>query len=548
MEESKRAELTPHQRGVVDEIKRWLADPNGDPLKTLPGYAGTGKTFCVNQLLRETKDKLCGESLCVVGVAPTHSAVKVLAEATRGRFDYTKTIHSFLGLIPNLALWDDSHNARLETLLATRESFRERREEVPKHIEFSIERLLRQRQLSESNKILFSPKSTAVDGRISEVRLLIVDESSMVAADLFSYFCDLLSTLEWCDNGIHPQLRVLFLGDPAQLPPVGEAKAKAFEVSMFPILKDVVRHRGNILDYCTRIREGGNLRTSHQSLIDSEEDFISISYHDAIEGAVDLLGGGEEVRFLSAWNEAVIRINSALVCKLKGIRRPIYSVGDLIRTRGPVCHSYFRGKTNCRLQRKANILAPSNSLLRIVNTEEERKIPLEGMTFTRQEVYCEDVYTGEILEEPLLLVDPAYQQLYEMKCKELFARKRVFDSKSTRNPRGQVGEGAKKYWEKEGLESWYKWKGGGEVTPTAYRELRNRAVAEAMEVYTFSDLVSFHYASTIHQAQGQTIGTVVLDFLSIVNSRGEEGSQWDPRRLLYTAATRAAEQLVLITS
>ncbi|HYQ90505.1 MAG TPA: AAA family ATPase [Candidatus Competibacteraceae bacterium] len=88
--------LTPDQSQAADRIRAWLAQ--GEPAVVLGGYAGTGKTFTVTELL---KGYLNRRPLVVT--APTHKAVHVL----RGMglpenppvLRYA-TLHSVLGLQP----------------------------------------------------------------------------------------------------------------------------------------------------------------------------------------------------------------------------------------------------------------------------------------------------------------------------------------------------------------------------------------------------------------------------------------------------------------
>ena len=63
--------LTPDQAQAADQIRAWLAQ--GEPAVVLGGYAGTGKTFTVTDLL---KGYLNRRPLVVT--APTHKAVHVL--------------------------------------------------------------------------------------------------------------------------------------------------------------------------------------------------------------------------------------------------------------------------------------------------------------------------------------------------------------------------------------------------------------------------------------------------------------------------------------
>ena len=153
-------ELTPDQRDASALIEEWFLHLNNQ-IFVLCGYAGTGKTFLVDFVVKKL-GLVAGES--AVFVTPTGKAASVLI---RGGTPAC-TLHS---------------------LIYTREEDIEVNEDG----EVISERFLR------------FVKKERIDGKI---RLIVVDETSMVSDEVLS---DLLSFGVKC----------LFCGDPAQLPPVG---------------------------------------------------------------------------------------------------------------------------------------------------------------------------------------------------------------------------------------------------------------------------------------------------------------------------------------
>jgi len=80
---------------------------------------------------------------------------------------------------------------------------------------------------------------------LSDLNVVFVDEGSMVSRNLFNIL------------GARAELhdfRVVFLGDPAQLPPVGEAESPIWECDSDACLTKVVRHDNQILKLVTQIR------------------------------------------------------------------------------------------------------------------------------------------------------------------------------------------------------------------------------------------------------------------------------------------------------
>jgi exodeoxyribonuclease V len=81
---------------------------------------------------------------------------------------------------------------------------------------------------------------------LSEVDVIVVDEASMVNAHLFDLLQDVAD--KW-------HLKVIFMGDPAQLPPVKEVESMALKGDVSVELTKVMRHDNQILDLVTDIRK-----------------------------------------------------------------------------------------------------------------------------------------------------------------------------------------------------------------------------------------------------------------------------------------------------
>jgi exodeoxyribonuclease-5 len=196
------ASLTEDQRAASGAFAAWLARPaDGTPF-LLAGYAGTGKTFLSMRFLALAE----AASLCWTVVAPTHKAVGVL----RHHLDLT-------GLRPT---WYPSTIHRLLRLKLRRDGDRERCEETAQ---------------------------TA--SALEPLHLVLVDEASMVDGLLLAI------TLRCA----HPfRCRLVFVGDPAQLPPVGEEESPVFSMARVcqARLTHVVRHQGPVLRLATGVRVG----------------------------------------------------------------------------------------------------------------------------------------------------------------------------------------------------------------------------------------------------------------------------------------------------
>lgn len=186
--------LNSDQSAALDAIMQWLDAPISDPFFVLKGYAGTGKTFTVKELVRRFKGR-------IVFTAPTNKATKVL-RATLKSPQYSpecRTIYSLLGLRMEA-------NGELKELKAPEDP---------------------------------------ID--LSQFRLVVVDEGSMLNKQVLGHIQECLQAFK--------HLRVLFMGDAAQLPPVGEVESPIWSFPQVATLSKVMRHDNQILTLATAIRK-----------------------------------------------------------------------------------------------------------------------------------------------------------------------------------------------------------------------------------------------------------------------------------------------------
>ena len=196
------ADLTDDQREAADAFAAWLQSSSPGVPFVLSGFAGSGKTFLSMRLLRMVE----ATGLCWTVVAPTHKAVGVLRQAL-----------NLEGLQPT---WYPS----------------------------TIHRLLRLKLKRQGDRELCEPtEQTAM--ALEHLGLVLIDEASMVDSSL----------LQVALQCAHPfRTRLVFVGDPAQLPPVGEADSPVFamERANAACLQQVVRHQGPVLQLASCLRDG----------------------------------------------------------------------------------------------------------------------------------------------------------------------------------------------------------------------------------------------------------------------------------------------------
>lgn len=220
---------SPKQSETIRSVHRWMLDPHAEQVYVLFGYAGTGKT--------ELAKHLAGEGWLFA--AYTGKAAYVLQQ--RGCIG-ASTIHSLIYRPAGESLAAEIKAVELKmalitSIMAKRElTIAEQRE--LRRLKKSREDLIAQRQ----------PRFAIWEGSpLWNARGLVIDEVSMVDADLGR---DLESFGK----------KILVLGDPAQLPPVG-AGGYYTKRSPHMMLTEVHRHarESGILRLATIIREGGSI-------------------------------------------------------------------------------------------------------------------------------------------------------------------------------------------------------------------------------------------------------------------------------------------------
>lgn len=169
--------LTNDQWNAVKDMEKWYK--SSELIYTLSGAAGTGKTFLLNYLLRNTFIN----ATCIT--APTHKALKVVEEVT-GRKG--KTFQSLHGLRPNVNLED-----------------------------FDI------------NNVKFDPLGNE---SIKNYKLVITDECSQIGNDLHKLNVQRANQYK---------TKILYLGDSFQLPPINQRNSPTFAVARRFELTQVVR-------------------------------------------------------------------------------------------------------------------------------------------------------------------------------------------------------------------------------------------------------------------------------------------------------------------
>jgi exodeoxyribonuclease-5 len=403
----------------------------------LTGPAGTGKTTVVQKLVAEWLDM----GLSVAATAPTHKAVSVIASKLKasGINATCTTLHSLLSLRPKVD---------------------------------------KDRQVFKRH-----PLATPVLANI-----VIIDEASMLGTDLMAH--------------IRRHLRsafVLFVGDPAQIPPVGEVASRSFGVPRASHLHTIVRQAADnpviaaasILrasqqagaadwSWCRPARNGDMGVYLPGNDIDRwmQRGFVS----DAFANDPD------HCRFLCWTNERVREVN-------RRVRRWLYE--DRSKPFSPGERALFRAP----LVQDGEIVVTTN--------EEPIVTAIEADMFIHYFPRV-DVLPGWTVEIPAWRME--IQKADGCKLAVYVSRDRDMVNEAM----AQAADEARDFSER--------WE---------HRQEFKTAMADVQSIY----------AMTVHVSQGSTFRNAIVD---IRNIRGRERSNLlEMQQLLYTAATRPSHALVL---
>lgn len=388
----------------------------------LRGHAGTGKTYVVGHLV----DRLIQEDVSVTVCAPTHKAVQVMGEEIENDEVATRTLHSFLGL-----QLKPQQDGAYELAVGEERQFQK--------------------------------------------GVVIVDEASMIGQKEWEFIESTPFWLQW-----------VFVGDPAQLPPVNEDPSPALEVPG-PKLEKIHRQaEGNpIVSLATGVRDqsGRRFESDFQNgkgvgITQNRDSFLGSLLQAFGDRSFD-----EDVTFarvLAYRNDTVGWYNRRVRKALYGNDAPRFVPGEWIVAGETWYNEGERQLTNSEevSVEKAGIgtyTAPDQSEWTVWNLEV--RSAREGGRRTLKVLHEEE--WGR------------YQSALERR------KEKAQEDPST--------------WDR-------------------YYDLRERFAR-----------VDYAYATTVHKAQGSTYDTVFVDYRDLRQCNGPEKNA-----LLYVAVTRPSRRLGLL--
>lgn len=476
MNESNAITYTPQQQEALAKISTFLE--SGNRVFILRGYAGTGKTTLVSPIL-EMVDKL---QLHPQLMAPTGRAARVLRMKT-GR--QATTIHKGIYKMTSIVAEEGSED-------------------------------------EETELIYFFPVR---ENEFPGSSVLIIDESSMISSlknvgENFRFGSDILikDLLAYAHDS-----KIIFIGDPAQLPPIGDNKSVAldddyFKELGFPVesfdLTEVIRQKKDsaILENATRLRDILKLdRKSRTELVLNRkagevEDIDADSIVDAYTS---------EYPAPSIDSAVVLCFENAKAYNYNiGIRKVYYPdntgapvPGDILMVVG----------NNYRYAQKEMLNGEFATVVRVSDLVETQSAPIwEGKGGKKEKRVVSLTFRDATLK---------FSDGQEIDCK-------ILDSLlNSKEPQLKASE-LKSLW----VNFWIRHPELPRDKSKESREIVGKALAK--DPYFNALRVKYGYAVTCHKAQGGEWDTVYVDF------SGRCGLHDDGLRWCYTATTRASRRLV----
>lgn len=403
----------------------------------LTGFAGTGKSTTIATVIKSLSHKM------ITIATPTHKAAAVLSAMleTNGIVSpnvKVTTIHKALGKIP---------------------------------------------QKQQDGTLKFSSPKKEIYG------ILIIDECSMIDSDLFDDI-----------NQAAPTASIVYVGDPAQLPPTigGGAISPIFaSIGKRAHLSEVIRQGVDnpIIELSAALRRV--MEASAHIIVSDVIEMVNeydkdgskigmIQKHEIADYCADALKNGMDCRYLAYKNESIDKQMNAIRSMLHGRDVQSFVVGE------PV--SSLTGIQN------------------VINNNHEGVITAIGDPVLIHGIACVSVTLDDVL-----IVNAA------------------------------IDVKAKKYKEDGFFRAFNKLKGQSDINPNhkTKAELLEQALEASAQGYAIKENIAELrpcVASTVHKAQGSTFDVAVVDVADILSMKNRS----EALQCLYVAVTRPKTYLILV--
>jgi len=479
-------QLNGEQQEAVDSIIKFVS--SSADCFILKGSAGTGKTTLVKHLLYKLDEQKHIAQL----MAPTGRSTRILNSKTEIP---AKTIHAHIYALDKIQVDEDATNPDNPGYADSNDSSH--------RFYFPLKQ-------EEPSSALFVIDESSMIGDLENKGDLVQFGSGKLLSDLIQY-----ARIGRYGHTSGERVKILFIGDPTQLPPVSESNSPALSKEYLTNEFNVVA-TGFSLTKVMRQAEGGEILIQATKLRDSiiEKQFNSfslkgngseiqeISTQNAIDKAVESMANNVSVAIVTYTNKQALTLNQS-------IRERIFSKRDLPMQVGDTL-----------LVNKNSPLYSLNNgdLIKVVDPDklpEVKSIRMKGVEHP-VELSFRDVliayrdFNGAVRRSNALILE----NLLTSNERELSAaenRALMIDFRSRHK-----------------------------ALKTNSKEFK---AAIGSDKYFNALQVKFGYALTCHKAQGGEWDTVIVDFSDARGNTNESYFRWS-----YTAITRASKKLLTISA
>lgn len=455
------AELNEGQKEAYSRIVSFLESKTPE-MYLLEGYAGTGKTYLIGKIIKYILDK--HQSYTIAITAPTNKAVKVLQKTSgikNSRIEF-QTVHKLLGL---------------------------------------------KEEITQDGKQVFK-KAWDSAASIEEFDVLIIDEVSMLEDQLFIEI-----------EGYKRNLRIIMMGDPAQIPPVNkpdsipflEGKAEQYSINKYrleeimrqtvgnPIIESSFILRNNLNERIhtipreSQLTENGNGIIFLDANIQTNRDLFTDYLKEYFVS--DNFNANPDYAKVIAWRNATVNNVNTLIRKMiYGANPGKIMVNEKLLANKPIIDETLD-----------MIIFSTNEEFEVASYNiESRTVPTDGahviLSYYDTTVIYEDI-TGKKLRKTINILHEDSEKEFEHAL-NLFKRTAL----------SLKGYEAKKAWVK-------------------YYKFARR----------FAD-VNYNYGITGHKAQGSTYRNVFI----LEDDLDYNKNIYERNRIKYTSYTRPSDKLFIL--
>jgi hypothetical protein len=471
-----RMQPTPHQQQAIDAIRGFVAGPRDCFI--LKGSAGTGKTTLLAVLTQWLRSK----NLSYQMLAPTGRAARILGSKTHSD---ASTIHSIIYALERMEVFEQA--------------------EAPNDPGVRLWFGLR---TEDPGNILFIVDEASMVGDVENEQDALRFGSGRLLTDLIEYSRIARAGRKSADPGA----KLLFVGDPAQLPPVGQSFSPALSAhylsETFSVkceefaLTEVQRQRSGsaILERATALRDAiAKKKFDSFDLSPSLGVILASGISESIARVTEVYrrGGGSSV-LITHSNQVALELNQTVRGRLWGDERAVLRKGDqLVINQNNRRYGLFNG-----------------DLVRVMDVDPSPQIRQVGMRGASP--VCLSFRNSTI----------AYRQANQDVCRvDCLLLENLLESKerglSPLEQRALLVDFRQRY-------------------PHLRPRTQEFKLAITKDPWFNALQVKYGYALTCHKAQGGEWSTVVVNFENN-GGRNEGFFRW-----AYTAITRAKSTLMTI--